>query len=302
MRVTTRMLHRSALSELQGVWGRMQKLQSQIASGRRIDKPSDDPSGTDRAMKARSDTRINNQYIRTLEESRRFVETSETALSQLVNISTDINTLAVQVADDSYGPTTMASLAEGLNALLEESVSIANTDSAGTRIFGGQATRSDPFTTTRDENGRIISVGSGARGTEENLQRQVNEHLLLTINLTGSDLFGEDLEFFSDLIKLRDAASASDQEGARKLLSSLTDDLDRINLSQAVTGSLYNRIDGMVTWTEGQNLELEAVRSEYEDLDMVEAMMNYQNEQAVLQAALSTTGSMLQLSLVNYIR
>ncbi len=72
MRVTTSMLHRSALGELQGVWGRMQKLQTQIASGKRIEKSSDDPSGTDRTMKARRDMRMNEQYIRTPEESRRL--------------------------------------------------------------------------------------------------------------------------------------------------------------------------------------------------------------------------------------
>ncbi len=65
----------------------------------------------------------------------------------------------------------MTSLSEGLNAILEEALSVANTEYAGMRLFGGQATRSDPFTVIRDDDGNITSLSSGARGTEENLQR-----------------------------------------------------------------------------------------------------------------------------------
>ncbi len=300
MRVTTSMLHRSALADLEGSWSRVQHLQERIATGRRILKPSDDPSGTDRTMSSNSEVRINDQYIRTLEESRSFVQTSETAINQLVEIGIKINTIAIQVADDSYGPETMISLGKELDALLEEAIAVANSEYAGMRLFGGQATKSIPFTSDKNSSGEVSKVMVDVVGGENDIQRLVSENLLLTINQTGSDLFGEDLEFFSNLIELRDAAAAGSHENAQSLIDDVTGDLDRINLSQSVTGSLFNRIDGQIKWTEEQNLELEGIRSEYEDLDMVEAMMDFQKEQAILEAALSTTAQTLRLSMVNY--
>jgi len=296
------MLNRSAMAELENAWERVQSLQERISSGRRILRPSDDPSGTDRTMMVTSDTRINDQYARTLEESRRFVESSESAMDQLVEIGIQVNTISVQVADGSYGPDHMTTLASQLNALLEEAVALGNSEYGGMRLFGGQATRTEPFTIERNDKGDISVVKAESIGAEKDIQRQVSDHLLLTINQTGSDLFGEDLEFFSDLVSLRDAALEADHDGAEKMISQVSDNLDRLNLARSVTGALYTRIDNQIKWTETQNLELEAIRSEFEDLDMVEAMMDYQREQAILEAALSTTSQTLRLSLVNYMQ
>jgi len=115
-------------------------------------------------------------------------------------------------------------------------------------------------------------------------------------------LFGGQMEFFDDIVALRDAAAAGDGDKAAALLAPLEEGLDRLNLSQALVGGLQSRIDGIKEWQESLKVELEASRSSYEDLDVATAAMEYQKEQAILQAALSTTVDLMQMSLVNYMK
>ncbi len=301
MRVSTSMMHATALSELNRIYSRLATLQSQIATGRRVSKASDDPIATHQIMRVGSQLRSTEQYTRNLAEAREFASASETALTRLVEVADRVQAIAVQVADDSYGPEAKAALATELNGLLEEAVSLANTKYAGKRLFGGYQTREEPFQTVTDEAGeQIAGVTVVGQGTAGRLQRLVGENVLLTINLTSSDLFGEGMEFFNDVVALRDAAAADDGVKAAELVKPLEDGLDRLNLSQALVGGLLNRIDGIEEWLGQLGVDLEASRSSYEDLDVAKAAMEYQKEQAILQAALSTTSDLMQMSLVNY--
>lgn len=301
MRVSTGMLHSTAVNELNRVWSRLQHLQSQIATGKRVSKPSDDPIAAAGVLRVRSQQRATEQYTRNLNEAREFATASDSALTRLVEVADRVQTIAVQAADASYGPEARAGLAAELDGLLEELIGLANTEYAGKRLFGGYQTREEPFSVTTDEKGSIIGAELIERGSEGRLQRQVGDNVLLTINLTPTDLFGEDLALFEDIVALRDAALSGDSDQARSLVEPLAAGLDRLNLSQALVGGLISRIDGIEEWLGHLEVELEGTRSAYEDLDMAEAAMEYQKEQSILQAALSTTTNLMSMSLVNYL-
>ncbi|MCK4302894.1 MAG: hypothetical protein KAY24_01495 [Candidatus Eisenbacteria sp.] len=300
MRVSTGMLQETALNELQTVWSRLQKLQSNMATGRRIHRPSDDVIGSSHVMRASGNIRMAEQYKRNLAESRQFAMATESALVRLVDLADTIQMIAVQVADESYGPDSRGGLATELDGLLEEALGLANTSNAGMQLFGGFETREESYTADTDGEGNLVAVRRQGQGLDGELKRSVGENVLLTINLTGTDLFGEEQEFFKNLIALRDIARAGDCQAARDLVGTLLEDQDRINLAQAVTGGLLSRMDGMEEWLDHQILELEATRSEFEDLDMARASLDYQKEQAILQAALSATVQIMDLSLVQF--
>lgn len=302
MRVSTGMLQEASLNHIQRVWGRIQRLQSNISTGRRLQRPSDDPIASDHVMRARSELRTIEQYKRNLDEARQFTTATESNLMRLVDLGDSLHVIAMQAADESFGSTALAALATMLDSLLEEAIELANAKYSGIRLFGGYQTRAEPFVAVRNEEGKITAVQLAGSGHDGQLQRLVAENVLLTINLTGTDLFGGDLEFFSHAIALRDSAIAGDHGTASELISLIDEDQDRINLALALTGGLITRIDGLEGWLDHQSLELEATRSEHEDLDMARAMMDFQNEQAILEAALSTTVHLMDFSLVNWMR
>ena len=301
MRVSTGMIQQSTLNQLQTVWSRVQELQTRISTGKRIQRPSDDPIATGHILRTRSNIRATNQYLRNIDESAAYANAAESVVTRLVDLVQTVQTIAVKIADDSYGPVSLAGLGTELEGLLDEAMGHANTKYAGTRLFGGFQTRSEPFETTLREDGQITGVQAVGEGLDGDINRLVGENLLLTINLKGSDLFGEDLEFFDHIIALRDAAMAGDHDTAREIIPSMDGALDRLNLSQALIGGLQSRIDDLRGWQRLQQVELESMRSEHEDLDMAEAAMELQKEQSIMQAALSATSYMTDFSLVNYL-
>jgi flagellar hook-associated protein 3 FlgL len=296
------MLQSAALNELNRAWARTQSLQEAISTGRRIRRASDDPIGADHVMQTRSDLRALTQYKRNLDESQQFATATEAVLMRIVDLGDQVYSLALQAADDSYGEESMQALAAELDLLLDELFTLANATYADQRLFGGFQTRGEVFARVVDEQGRITGVQSGGRGLEGDLQRMVGDNVLLTINLTGTDVFGEGREFFADLIALRDAARASDHAAASALLTPLQEDLDRVNLALALSGGLISRMSGIKQWLEYQEVELEAMRSQHEDIDMAEAALALEQEQAILEAALSATARLMSLSLVTYLQ
>jgi flagellar hook-associated protein 3 FlgL len=301
MRVSTGMLHESALSQLRVAWMHLQDLQAHISSGRRIHLPSDDPFATNRVLAIKSDLRAHTQYVRGIDEARQFAVSSEAAVQRLVDIAIEVQEIATMAADDSYGTDSLTALATQVDGLLEEALSMVNTQHADIRIFGGFQTRDDPFIADRDRDGRIVGITPRGEGTEGRVQRLVGDQLLLTINLTGTDLFGEGYDYLTHAAKIRDAALAGDQEAIRELLPTLEEDFDRINLALAFTGSTITRLDAMSEQVDRESLLLETARSEQEDLDMARALIDYQKEQVILEATLSTVANLMDLSLVNYL-
>jgi flagellar hook-associated protein 3 FlgL len=302
MRVSSRMLQSAALNELGRVWARTQSLSEQISTGRRILRASDDPIGADHVMKARSDLRALAQYKRNLQESQHFATATESVLMRIVDLGDQVQGIALQAADDAYGESSMQALAAELDTLLEELFTLANSSYAGQRLFGGFQTREEVFVKVVDEDGRITGVQSDDRGLAGDLQRRVGDNVMLTINLTGTDVFGEGNRLFEDLITLRDAALNYDHEAAGAVLEPLQEDLDRINLGLALSGGLISRMNGIQEWLDHQEVELEAARSQHEDVDMAEAALALEQEQAVLEAALSATARLMNISLVSYLQ
>ncbi len=302
MRVTTRMIFEKSMDNLTRSWNDIGRLQAQLGTGKRISQPSDDPIGTTRAISARSGLRANEQFQRTLQETQLFVNSSEGAVLRLADVAAEIQTIAVQLADDATGESGAMALEYQLDQLLEEMLSLANTEYAGIRIFGGHASDRNAFQAMRDEEGKISGFASSVRGGEEDVQRLVGKDVLLTINLSGSDLFGEGLSFVDHVVQLRDAARSNDTATAAALIPTLEADGDQINLALAVTGGLITRVDNLNEQLGAEALQLESSRAEYEDLDMAEATMQLQIEQAILQAALAATTETLGLSLVNFMQ
>jgi flagellar hook-associated protein 3 FlgL len=300
MRVTTRMIFEKSLGNLTRSWNDIGRLQSQIGTGRRIQQPSDDPIGTTRAISARSGLRANEQFQRTIQETELLVHTTEAAVLRMADLAAEVQTIAVQLADDATGESGAMALEQKLDQVLEEMLSLGNTEYSGIRIFGGHTTDQNPFEAVRDAGGKITSFTTSARGPEEKLERLVGRDVLLTINLNGSDLFGEGLSFVDHVIELRDAARAYDTKMARGLTSQIEAAGDRVNLALAITGGLITRIDNLRTQLSAEALQLESSRSAHEDLDMARATLDLQIEQTILQAARRATTETLNLSLVNF--
>jgi flagellar hook-associated protein 3 FlgL len=96
LRVTVGSSSYAALQGLQENASRLQKLQSQLSSGKQITAPSDDPSGTIQALQLRGQTARNDQYATNATDAIAFMSTADTAYQQIQTLVQQARTLVVQ--------------------------------------------------------------------------------------------------------------------------------------------------------------------------------------------------------------
>jgi flagellar hook-associated protein 3 FlgL len=77
---------------------------------------------------------------------------------------------------------------------------------------------------------------------------------------------------------------------------------DHLQSTRSMTGEVLNRIDGVAGRLDDLKLYGESTRSDAEDLDMVQAISDFQNQQTGYEAALQTYSSMQRMSLFDYIK
>jgi flagellar hook-associated protein 3 FlgL len=301
MRVSSATLHEATLQHIRDAQSRIARLQTQIASGRRIERPSDDAAGAIRAIEVRAAMRARTQWSRNLTLARQHVNATENALDAVSTIAAEARVIAVQ-SDGSQTDDALAARAAQINGLLESLLSEANQSQDGVHLFAGSDTRQAPLEAQRDAQGDIAGVVLRSRAPLGELRREVAEGAVVSVNAGPGEVFGADLELFENLISLRDALRAGDRDAAAALQPRLDEDLERIGIAQTVNGVLTQRLDHLEERLEQETLQLEAARSAVEDVDLAQAVIDYQEEQAVLEAALSLSARLLDMTLARYLQ
>jgi flagellar hook-associated protein 3 FlgL len=301
MRVSTGMLHEAVLQNIHLSHSRMAKLQSQISSGQRIERPSDDAAGAALALQARSSLRATEQWLRNVSQARAHVNLTESSLGVVRESVSQAGVLALQGASDSEPDEALDILATQVNSLLEGVFDEANRAQDGIHLFGGTDTRVAPYAAERDANGEITSVTANSGAPDGQRLMLVGEDERLAVNTRGSDVIGSDMSLFTDLIALRDALRSADRTAVAALAPQFDTHLERVSIAESVTGVLSQRIDLLEERLSRSQIDIESARSQVEDIDVAEALVEYQEEQTVLEAALTITSQLLDLTLARYL-
>ncbi|MBN2900096.1 MAG: flagellar hook-associated protein FlgL [Clostridia bacterium] len=137
MRITNNLLIQNMLWNMNNNLVSMNEQQTQLATGKRISKPSDDPVGTTRVIKVKSDIAENEQYKENVSDAQSWLDVSENSLMDTKDILQRIRELAVQGANDTYTDEETDKIANEVNQLLEELIVNANSTMAGRYLFSG---------------------------------------------------------------------------------------------------------------------------------------------------------------------
>lgn len=180
-RITTPMLHDSVSFNLQRSISRFLTMQTQLSTGRRINKASDDPVGTVRDLDYRNELAHVAQHQRTIGTALTWTNTYDSLLADVSDFLSTGKEIAVAMADGTYDDVARSASANEIQSLFDRLIQIGNTELEGRRIFGGTATRSKPF--EAGPNGVIF------RGDQGKIDFEIDSSLKLTINSNGADVF-----------------------------------------------------------------------------------------------------------------
>jgi flagellar hook-associated protein 3 FlgL len=291
MRVTSGMSQRHVLSDLRRVQERLAAAQSQVSSGKRIEKPSDDPLGAERAMRLNDQLETNSAYRTAVDESRSWLDATDTALSSLGDIVQHARELTLQAANGATTPAGRQSIKLVIDQLAEQAKTTLNSAYDGRYIFSGTATDTAPYAN---------ATGDAYQGNADPVVRQIGPGVSVQVNVTGDDVLSgllPALRTLSAHLQSSDVASLGTSD-----LKAIDAAFDALTAKQAQVGAVTNRVDAAGTRLDDLNDVTSAFLSKTEDADLPKALTDLSAQQTALQAALRGGATLIQQSLMDFLR
>ncbi len=302
MRITNNMLINNMLNNLNNNLNRMNKYQNQLATGKKISLPSDDPIVASRALKLRTDVAEIQQYKRNVDDANSWMDITETTLGQMGDVMHRVRELAVQAGNETNTPEDLDKIKQEMEQLKVQMVHLANTTYAGRYIFSGFKTDK----ALMDDNGVFLIDISNS----EQIHFEIGIGDDIHINVTGSDLFnngtdaaaGDTSGLLATFDAMITALDAGDNEAVGKMLGQIDDDINNILRVRSGIGARMNRLELTANRLEDDFINFTSLMSKNEDADIAEVIMNLQNEENVYRASLSAGARVIQPSLVDFLK
>lgn len=157
----------------------MSELQTQAASQKRVNKPSDDPVGTTKLLSSRTDSKGIEQYLKNLDFAQTFLNFTDQSLEDVTNALLRAKELALSQANDpSSSESTRKAVATEIRQLYNQALQVANRKLGNRFVFGGYGTTDTPFKTD--------GAYQGDRGE---IMIEINKGAYVAMNLPGDIVF-----------------------------------------------------------------------------------------------------------------
>lgn len=301
MRITNGMQSASMLRSLQGSNERAMRLQEQLSTGRRINRPSDDPVGISRTLKLNRDLCENEQYTKNAQDAKAILDATDTALGGVNDILQRLHELAINGANDTLPQESKNALAYEVDELLGQLIQVGNTTYSGIYIFAGEKVDTEPYTLT----GGPPATGVTFNGNDGKRSYEIGPGIKDTINLTGhAEVFGDETthnSIFDHVIQLRDALLAGDTTSVNNSIEVMSRDLDSILNLRSIVGAKYNKMELSLGRLSTANTTITQQIADSGDTDIAQAIMQLKLEENVYQSALAVGSRTIPPSLADYL-
>ncbi len=312
MKATNSSTYRSLMQFMNRTTNRLQDLQIQTATGKKLNRASDNPSGVGPVVKARSDISASDLFIKNNEGVLDRLKSQDTVLGQADNLMQRAVEVAVTAGNGTYGAYENNTLADEIANIKSQMFALGNSQMDGKYFYSGFEETTPPFMNNPAYDPVLDPRPVLYNGDFGAVDLEVAPDQRVTINYTGSEIFLGDgdgdgaadagrVDVFSVLTTLEEALRANDQAGATAELDNLYAAQEQIVQYQGKTGVLANRVEQSRDYMADVKVDLEAILSRYQDVDMLEAITQMTQQEQTLQAAMSVTGKISQLSILDYL-
>lgn len=310
MRVTSNSFPDRLISQLGDLASRQSKLQTQAATGQRVTLPEDDPRAMRRVLDMQAQGRQTSQYstnIGTLQDS---ATASYSAIKALKTVNDKASEIATS-ADGLSSQNELNAYADQIDELLKQAIQTANTVHNGDYLFSGTGGQ-EPFVKVLDANGNITAVnytGNTDAPTVEISPGVLSESAPVGANTSGNGARGlitdsaSGADVFNHLIQLRDHLRAGDTKSVADTdLKNLNKDEENYIYQYGHNGAIQSRLEAALNLSKDQTTSLDQQVSGLVDADLAETMVRLTQVQNAYTAALQTGGTILNTSLLDYLK
>ncbi|WHX40224.1 flagellar hook-associated protein FlgL [Mesobacillus sp. AQ2] len=296
MRITQSMLSSNSLRNLSESYRRMGQYQDQLATGKKITKPSDDPVVAMKGMFYRSGLTEVEQYKRNLSELYLWMENSEAGIEQANNGLQRVRELVIQGKNGALSPSDREAVSREVEQIKADLVQVANTQVSGRYIFHGTDTDNPPVPV---EDPPTVAVNLSDPSLN-NYKVEVSPGVSLRANINAANVFNQEL--FNVVQEIQTALESDQPAELDNLLDRLDKTMDTLSSERAELGARYNRLEVIDSRLGQQEVMANRVLSDNEDADIERVITDLKTQESVHRAALGVGARILQPTLLDFLR
>jgi flagellar hook-associated protein 3 FlgL len=294
MRVTSEMMVTNSLHRLSTRLKQYERAQSQLATGKMVLNPSDDPARANRGLSLRATLKAREQELRNAADAKSWLDLADSQLQGAMERLHRASDLTVRAAS-AVDPNERTAIAQEIATIRTELESIANTVHRGRPVFAG-------FT-----EGPAVSFEGGtwvSRGDDQVITRRVGESDVVPVNVTAAEIFwlpGGD-SMFAMLDRLETSLRGDDGPGIAAELGTMAVARDTLGAAMAKVGANANWVDSAQRRGQEAILSIRGEIAQVEDVDFAQAVMELQMQQVAYEATLQALGRALPPTLAAFLR
>lgn len=170
MRITFREVNQNLQYHIGQNYSKLTELQEQIATGKRLMRPSDDPVDISNDLELRGKLKALHQYHRNINDGMAFMGVTDTALVSMNDLMQRTRELGIQGSNDMFTAEQRTYVAREVTQLLRQMVSIVDTTYKGEYVFGGTNSQIPPYTIESATFSHTIGGITPPPGTAQSLE------------------------------------------------------------------------------------------------------------------------------------
>ena len=302
-RITNQMAAQTTLAGIESALDRLDTTQQELSSGKSINQPSDNPSGTALTLQLNNDLSNLTSYNNNVTDGTGWTTAQTSALSDVTNAVQRVQELVQEAANGSENQQDMSSAADEVNQLIDEIKQDANTQYDGQYVFSGSATTTQPYQSGSNDT---------YAGNSNSVTRQIGPGTSLAVSADLSGVLGNGqtvsgqpagdgqlLNTLRNVVDDMQSGNTSSLSGTD--LTDLGNNLNSLLGLSADVGSTTDRLQMASSRIASLQNSATDTLSNTQDADMAQTEINFSTQQAALTAALQAGASIVQESLMNFL-
>jgi flagellar hook-associated protein 3 FlgL len=273
-----------------------QQAELEISSGRSVNVPSDNPTAAALLVENNDEATFNAGYLQSLTAIQGQLSTADSTLSSVTTALQRAISLGVEGANGTLSDGDRAAIAEELQGIQSQLVSLANTSYQGRYVFAGTNTNAAPYAVNGNSPSGVDYIGNS--GINE---VSIGSGYKIAVNQPGSQLFsaaGNDVFLaINSLIQ-----SLQSNSGIGEAVTAVGAASSYLSAQRVFYGNAMNQAQSQTTYLDTAKLQIAQQQNTLGAADLAAAASSLTQSQIATQATLAVISKLSQNNLFDYIK
>jgi flagellar hook-associated protein 3 FlgL len=294
------------LSDLNSTEARITQANQQLSSGYRVNQPSDDPGAIDAILEYQGQIDQVTQIQTNLSQATTVANLADSAITSASNMLNQLTSIASQGSSSTSNAQSNAALAQQVQGIEQQLVSVANTTFNGSYIFGGDDPTTAPYTFNWSVSGGVVQNNTASStagitntdGASIEVPGQTAQQIFGAQNADGSPAASN---IFQNVWALGQALQNNDQAGIQAAGTSIKASVVQLGQATTISGNTLDWLQQSSTSATTKLTTLQGQLANLRDADAAQAATNLTSAETAEQAAVSAQGTMNIKTLFSYL-